>query len=753
MASMSTDLCASIVVLAGIVTATWAVDADDVWISKVRKTHPRLFFDSETWPTVRARALGPAKPYFDALKRRVDRYPAEPTGDSGGSAYQRDEAVGGKTYKMPIAKAAKEWGKQAAETAFVYLATGERKYLEKTKKMLTVSVDVYHQCYRDRRAVNWYSTTRVCALAAYDWIYNDLTPDERRAFIVPMLAHVDEVQPGRGKPAIHRRNSGTSATDGFYGVANIVWFAGLAAQGDGFCDEVALKLLKKGYAYNQKLFSYRRKCAGDDGGLASATPGYAMGAYPWSQFNFLYTWRSATGEALAPLWPHLAHFPVWVMWNWIPSETGKALEFGTGDCMHYDSALPVGSMYTHLSQIMDFYGQSHPECAALASHVRTRCPNKRLTTSWPMYPFLIADTGEAPAGSDPSNTKLYARHFESLGQIVMRSGWTPDDTYCLFTCGSQVPSHKQYDENSFIIYKKGFLALDSGTRGIQKNFNLRHYYAQTVAHNCVLIHLPDEPLPRYWGAKFDGPEGKTNYGGMDKTVGAKVVAFETNEHYTYVAGDATACYSNKKCKLALRQLVFVMTDYFVICDRVISAKPEHQKAWLLHTQNEPRVDGSQLRADEHKGRLFCQTLYPKDAVLAKIGGPGKEFWANGKNWELHDAVKKKDAQQRKKTGRGMLWGNWRVEVKPGAPRAEDVFLHLIQVGDQTLEAPAHAQLLEQDGQVGVRLDAGGKSVRVAFGASGSPSGHVRIAAGKDSLVDRDFTEDVMPQAGLGAPIR
>ena len=93
-------------------------------------------------------------------------------------------------------KPAKEWGIQAMRTAFVYLVTGDKKYLEKTKKMLKVSADVYHQCYKDRRGVNWYSTSRVCALAAYDWIYNDLTPDERRAIIVPLLKHVDDVQPG-----------------------------------------------------------------------------------------------------------------------------------------------------------------------------------------------------------------------------------------------------------------------------------------------------------------------------------------------------------------------------------------------------------------------------------------------------------------------------------------------------------------------------------------------------------------------------
>ena len=89
---------------------------------------------------------------------------------------------------------------------------------------------------------------------------------------------------------------------------------------------------------------------------------------------------------------------------------------------------------------------------------------------------------------------------------------------------------------------------------------------------------------------------------MDKTVGAKVVAFETNEHYTYAAGDATACYSNKKCKLALRQLVFLMPDFFVICDRVTSVEPDYKKAWLLHTQNEPEVEELRLTPPSERQR-------------------------------------------------------------------------------------------------------------------------------------------------------
>ena len=99
-ASMNTSLWTPITLSVGIATAAWAADADDAWVSKIRKAHPRLFLNSETWPAVKARALGPAKSYLDALRKRVDRYPAEPTGDSGGPAYQRDEAVGGKTVQV-----------------------------------------------------------------------------------------------------------------------------------------------------------------------------------------------------------------------------------------------------------------------------------------------------------------------------------------------------------------------------------------------------------------------------------------------------------------------------------------------------------------------------------------------------------------------------------------------------------------------------------------------------------------------------
>jgi len=709
------------------------------WITKIREDHPRLFFNQETWPQIRERALHQEKDWYTALKKRVDSYPDYPTSESQREDFAYRQTADGnyETVKLPRPT---EWGSQATETAFVYLITGDEKYLEKAKNMLEVSVAAYHECYEKGMTVNWYSTSRVNALAAYDWIYNDLTPNERRAILLPFLKHINDVQPGPGKRRIYRINSSDHKT-GFYGVQNLVWFAGLAAYNDGIDDDVALRFIKLGYKYNQDLFNYRKQCAGDDGGLASATVAYAMGAYPWAQFNFLHTWKSATGEAIAADWPHLAYFPVWVMWNWLPGPYPR--EYGTGDTYHYTNDLRVQQLYTHMSQMMHFYGKSHLDCAALAAYIREIVPDnvKNYTWTWPVHPFLLTELEQAPPPKGPEDSALHARHFEALGQVFMRSGTGSDDTYCLFTIGSQVPSHKQHDENNFIIYKKGYLALDSGTRGMETGFQLRHYYSQTIAHNCILIHLPGEPFPGYWGLACEDQEGQISCGGTYKTTGGRCIAFETNEHYTYIAGDATPCYRPEKCKLALRQFVFVMPDYFVICDRVTSTQAKYKKDWLLHTQNEPKVENKQFHADEDEGRLFCRTLYPRDAVLTKVGGPGKEFYACGRNWELVPEV----AEKWKEEG---LLGNWRLEVSPGVPRTDDIFLHLIQVGDKSLATMVPAELIEEDGVVGVRFHFGEKSATITFAAQGEAVGHIKITSGEEILIDQDLTRNITPQVGL-----
>jgi hypothetical protein len=195
------------------------VYAGDAWISGIRKDHPRLFFNKDTWHEVKSRALNEEKEWYAALKEKVDGYPDNPTIEYARAAlpYGRNEDG---TYKTIGYGRGAEVGAQAAHAAFVYLVTEDTQYLEKTKKMLFIAVELYRECYELGMTVNWYSTSRVHWLAAYDWIYNDLTPSERREIMGSFLDTLQKLILNPQRPVIYRLND-TDHTQGFYGDRNL----------------------------------------------------------------------------------------------------------------------------------------------------------------------------------------------------------------------------------------------------------------------------------------------------------------------------------------------------------------------------------------------------------------------------------------------------------------------------------------------------------------------------------------------------
>ena len=230
---------------------------------------------------------------------------------------------------------------------------------------------------------------------------------------------------------------------------------------------------------------------------------------------------------------------------------------------------------------------------------------------------------------------------------------------------------------------------------------------------------------------------------------AKVLAFETNDAYTYIASDATALYG-KKCDEAVRQFVHLLPDVFVVYDRVGAADANDGKAWLLHMKNEPRIESRLMTADSGKGRLFCETILPDDAALSKIGGPGKEFWSNGKNWEPDTAFLASAERGAKRTGRGPYYGAWRLEVAPGAPRPNDRFLHVLTAADTSVSSAPQTRKIVKDGMDGVIVtlpasSGGTVEVTVLFNREGPVGG--MIAIGKDAPL-HPFTTSVQPQQGL-----
>jgi heparin/heparan-sulfate lyase len=695
------------------------------WTRTIRPDHPRLFFNTDTWPSVRDRALGAERPSYERVKSRTDQLLAK---------------LGDVRELEP-----QELGPEAAQAAFVLLITDDTRYLELAKRCLNASLDFYDVCFRQKKTVNWYSTSRVHAIMAWDWLYNYLTESERRETLSRLVRAIDNVL--KARPAIYRENMSGYAT-GFYGVKNCLWFIGCTGFGTGIETDRVNEWLVWGHDENLKLLEHRRKACGDDGGGASPTLGYVFGAYPWSEQNFFYTWLSSTGQNIAPQWPHGAWLANYVIWNWISTD-GAPFHFGYGDTPHTDNRLPTGQLYTHMANIRHLYAGTAPEAAALARYMQGVLPTQSYSPSWFIYPFLLESLESSPEPFAPDELP-HARHFDAMGQVFMRSGTGPDDTYCLFTCGGILRQHRHYDALNFVIYHRGFLALDSGTRydEVTNGQHLANYFAQTVAHNCVVVHQPGEPPARYWGGSVEG-----NHGGQHRQLGSVVRAFETNEDYVYVAGDATECYRHgvvrregqpdlgEKCSLVTRQLVFLLPSHFVIFDRVTTTDPDYRKDWLVHTAHRPEVDGKTYRADHLEGRMFCRTLLPTEASVTLVGGPGREFEAAGRNWSIETGSLKPEQLA--------MMGQWRVEVTPAVPRTDDVFLHVIQVGDQGLSSMDETSLVQTEGHYGVRVVTGSDTWEVTFDATGELGGRLK-RSGKGRAIDRALSTSVQPQSGITA---
>ncbi len=389
----------------------------------------------------------------------------------------------------------RDWGHVLMSSAFVYRIEPTPERLQKIKEMLQASLDCYHAYYAASKAVNWYGRSRLGWLAAFDWVWGDLTPAERETMGRSMLDHVYEVF---HKPNIIRRNASTWES-GYYGASNLALFAGIVFLNEGIDDAKALEFLKRGYDTYQKLLDYRSRACGDDGGGASATVTYAFADYPWAEWSYLLAWEAATGEKLAPEWPHIGLQCNYMLWNWLPGN----LEFGYGDVHHYNNRFPSGNLYAHMSHIMHLYADARPDLASLAAYVREKAGGKFHASLYGINPFLLTNLGKAPPPMDMQELPA-ARYFEAMGQVFMRSGSEPDATYALFACGGISGNHRHYDATHFTVYKQGFLALDTGTRRGNTD-NLQNYYAQTVAHNCVLIKMPDEQPVNYWNGKVWRP--------------------------------------------------------------------------------------------------------------------------------------------------------------------------------------------------------------------------------------------------------
>jgi heparin/heparan-sulfate lyase len=302
-----------------------------------------------------------------------------------------------------------------------------------------------------------------------------------------------------------------------------------------------------------------------------------------------------------------------------------------------------------------------------------------------IFEFLWRDPDLQPK---PIADLPLSRYFGTpYGWMASRTGWGDDSVIAEMKVNEyNFTNHQHLDAGAFQIYYKGALAIDSGVyEGSDGGYGSPHdvnYNKRTIAHNSLLIYDPAETftrgrtalrndggqrLPNAWREPRDLQDMLANY----RT--GEVIAHEANDQYSYLKGDITRAYSDKVSRVE-RTFVFLnlkgerVKAALIVYDRVVSAKPEFKKYWLLHLLEEPKVDGRTVTV-QHGGKLVNQVLLPEQAAITPVGGEGKEFWVFGENFPSKPRTA--DAEV----------GSWRVEVSS----TDEVFLNVMQVMDPAVE--------------------------------------------------------------------
>ena len=349
-------------------------------------------------------------------------------------------------------------------------------------------------------------------------------------------------------------------------------------------------------------------------------------------------------------------------------------------------------------------------------------------------------------GKEPSDLPLTRFSGTPYGWMIARTGWGKNSVVAEMKVNEQFyGNHQHMDGGAFQIYYKGPLAIDSGSyQGSSGGYNSPHnknYFKRTIAHNSLLVYDPSEKFACWNYGGGDKTEFATNDGGQrmpgDRwdtcrsfenllseayTVGKTLAhGYGPDAHapeYSYLKGDITKAYTSK-VEDVRRSFVFLnlepkgnadlnpegaATDIpavMIVYDHVVSADPSFKKYWLLHSIEEPQTGTQEFTVmrtkDGDTGKLHCSVLLP-EADVTKVGGPGKEFWVFGKNYPNAATTRPDPCNER---------GEWRVEVTPKTAVAEDCFLNVIQVMDNTV-TPLPVQNIDGEKVVGAAV--GGRTV-------------------------------------------
>jgi hypothetical protein len=484
--------------------------------------------------------------------------------------------------------------------------------------------------------------------------------------------------------------------------------------------------------------------------------------------------RTATGEDPATRWSVFRHMGMTYLYKSLPD--GTEARDDDNEFPHLDSRDNVVLGYA-VHRFKD------PYAAWLLGQ------REWLPAEWanPVLQFLWRDAAVPPRDPATTTEDELPRHrlFRGIGHLVLRDGWGPDATWIQLACGPYFAKHDHLDAAHLVVYRKGYLAIDSGAdyTDTESPHYLNHY-RRTVAHNTVLVYQPGETFfwgenrwpaandggqrmdsSRFWNSVRSLEDWRRTRDLWDRCTLSPVAA---EPAYRYARADATRAYDPSKLELYTREIVHLRgSNVLVVLDRVRATDPSYRKAWLLHGVSEPAVvapaagtsvgnggtsyrEASSVTFEDGNGRLVVHPLLPRERYVTLRGGPGFEFWTpgdehggawgSGRNWPLDppeggplpedpyllrmwkafwDGIDRLSPSNR----RAVVPGGWRMETSPATPQGEDVFLHLLEIGDRGVAGSRRVSAIEGHGLTGAAIEA---DAVVLFADSGAADGEATL---------------------------
>lgn len=190
------------------------------------------------------------------------------------------------------------------------------------------------------------------------------------------------------------------------------------------------------------------------------------------------------------------------------------------------------------------------------------------------------------------------RAFRGVGWATLHSRiMEPEkDLMVMFKCSPYGGmSHSHADQNSFAIMKGGrALAIPAGERWPTHGSPFHtQYVQQSMAHNTILVN----------------GQGQIN---RSSQAGGEIADFQSTEHMGYVCGDATNCCGDALRKFK-RHVLLVRPSLVIVVDD-LEAPENAEFQWLLHARDRMILDpDTQSVTTERKGEKMEARLFTPGA--------------------------------------------------------------------------------------------------------------------------------------------